>query len=184
MNELSDPLAALARDLSAAIAERERGRRIAELLGGYVGKHDDWRDYALLDEDGYTRNLLQRTDEYELLLLCWGTGQASPVHNHEGQDCWMAVLEGPITEVHFPFPDGPGPLDPGPVRTFATGQVAFIRDEIALHQVRAVPDRRAVSLHLYSRPFDECNCYCEVTGTVTRRTLAYDSVRGVPAGEA
>ena len=59
------------------------------------------------------------------------------------------------------------------------GQVAFIHDDIALHLVRsAKADRPAVSLHLYARPFDACNCYCPETGEVTRKELTNYSVRG------
>lgn len=179
MSDLSPHLTALTGDLLAAIRAEDTGRRIASLLGEYAKAHDDWRDYAFAEDEGYTRNLLELNDEYELLLLCWGSGQRSPVHNHEGQDCWMAVLDGPIEEVHFPFPKAPGPLDAGPVRTFARGEVAFIKDEIALHQVRAVDGRAAASLHLYAKPYGQCNCYCEVTGKVTRTPLTYHSVRGV-----
>jgi len=117
-------------------------------------------------------------------VLCWYTSQCSPVHNHEGQDCWMAVLEGPIEELHYEMPNGEGPLACGPVRRFETGQVAYISDDIALHLVRAGESAPAVSLHLYSKPYAECNCYCEQTGKVTRKRLSYYSVNGVLTGDS
>ncbi len=175
-------------DLAAALrlefARDPTGVGAAALLERYAALGRDWRPYTLFHPGAYTRNLVDRTADYELLLLCWDEGQQSPIHNHEGQNCWMVVLEGPIEEQHYPFPDNGasgGPLHPcGPVRTFAMGEVAFIRDEIALHVVRAPEQRRGVSLHLYARPFASCNCYCEHTGRVSRRELTYDSVRGVP----
>ncbi len=177
-------LATLTDDLMAAIRGTDRGRRIADLLSRYARAHDDWRSFAIVDATCYTRNLIEINDEFELLLLCWGDGQKSPIHNHEGQDCWMAILEGPMEEAHFAFPAGNGPLEAGPVRAFQRGDVAFIRDEIGLHQVRTVGLRPAASLHLYAKPYAECNCYCEETGRVTRVALGYRSVRGVLTAES
>jgi len=182
---LTDLRTAFRSDRGARAAEgvaRASRARIAELLSGYADECADWRDYALYGRACYTRNLIERCDEFELLLLCWDAGQRSPIHNHEGQDCWMTVLEGPIDELqfHFPVTARPGPPEQKGLSTFRRGQVAFIRDEIGLHEVRAPASARVASLHLYAKPYDVCNCYCEETGAVTRTQLAYDSIRGEP----
>jgi len=75
-----------------------RAARVTELLGAYARSHCDWREFALASEQHYTRNLVAREARFELMVLCWGRDQASPIHNHEGQDCWMAVLEGEMEE--------------------------------------------------------------------------------------
>lgn len=162
-----------------------RGCGAAALLGAYARACDDWRRFAFFDEECYTRNLIERNRAFELLVLCWDAGQASPIHNHEGQNCWAAVLEGPLQEVRYQvaLPDGPGSGEPrppveGPIQTSQSGEVSFIRDEIALHVIRATPRVPAVSLHLYARPYDTCNVYCERTGRVTRKALTFHSVGG------
>ncbi len=158
-----------------------RGRKIADLLSGYAKEHDEWRRYAMFSQEGYTRNCVFRQEEFELLLLCWGPGQESPIHNHEGQDCWMAVLDGELEEQRFHFPEAgqSGPLEPFESKTFRAGNVAFIRDEMGLHRVRpAGGAARACSLHLYATPYGECNVYCPDTGQVTRRKLVDFSERG------
>jgi cysteine dioxygenase len=157
------------------------GGRIAELLKTYSGAHDDWRPWALFDAQTYTRNLVYRDERFELLILCWGAGQVSPIHNHEGQDCWMAVLDGEVEETRYctPAEVRPGPLEPHNVRTYTVGQVEFIHDDIALHLVRSArSDADAVSLHLYAAPYDACDCYCGETGQVTRKRLRNHSERG------
>ena len=168
---------ALAREFRG---EGASGARIAELLARYAERHDDWKAFALFAEDGYTRNLVARQDDFELLVLCWGPGHESPIHNHEGQDCWMGVLEGDVEEVRYVTPERvrPGPLEPRSSRVFPKGQVAFIRDDIALHLVRGARGGRAVSLHLYAAPYDACNCYCPETGAITRTRFTNHSVRG------
>ena len=74
----------------------------------------------------------------------------------------------------------PGPIRSKGTKVFGAGQVAFIRDEMGLHLVR--PSRagpgRGVTLHLYSSPFDECNCYSPETGQVIRKKLGHYSIRG------
>jgi cysteine dioxygenase len=172
-------LDALVRSLHAEFAGAARGARVAELLGGYARAEEDWRAFAFFSAQQYTRNLVALDARLELMLLCWGPGQASPIHNHEGQDCWMAVLDGAIEEVRYPEPDGPGPLVAKGSATFAAGEVAFIRDEMGLHLVRpALSASSGVTLHLYSSPYAECNCYCPETGRVTRKKLGHHSVRG------
>ena len=179
----SVPIQSLVQSLTDEFGQPEpNGGKIAQLLRDYSASHQDWRSYALVSPRCYTRNLVELNDQYELLVLCWDTNQCSPVHNHEGQDCWMAVLEGPMEEVHYEAPTSEGPLACGPVRRFETGQVAYISDEIALHLVRAHESGPAVSLHLYAKPYGECNCYCEETGKITRKKLAYYSVHGVLTG--
>ena len=53
--------------------------------------------YLLWDRQHYTRNLIDKTALYELVAICWEVGQASSVHNHRDQNCWMAV---PIGRLH------------------------------------------------------------------------------------
>ena len=126
----SVPIQSLVQSLSDEFAQPEPNRgKIAQLLRDYAASHQDWRTYALVSPRCYTRNLVELNDRYELLVLCWDTNQCSPIHNHEAQDCWMAVLEGPIEEVHYEAPTAEGPLSRGPVRRFETGQAAYITDE-------------------------------------------------------
>jgi cysteine dioxygenase len=175
-------LDALVESLRAEFAVQPRGGRIAQSLGEYAKTHEDWRAYALFSEEHYTRNLVVRDARFELMILCWGPGQVSAIHNHEGQDCWMAVLDGAIEELRYAWPEtgGPAPLPSKGALRFAKGQVAFIRDEMGLHLVRPTADAPlgGVTLHLYSSPYDECNCYCPDTGQVTRKRLGHYSVRG------
>jgi cysteine dioxygenase len=154
---------------------------VVELLGRYAKTAADWQPFALFHDACYARNLLAREERFELLLLCWGRGQESPIHNHEGQDCWMAVMDGEIEEVRYPRPDEvrAGPLAPRGSRSFQRGEVAYIHDDIGLHVIRSAQrDAAGVSMHLYAAPYDECNVYCPETGQVTRKKLVNYSVRG------
>ena len=55
---------------------------------------DSLEPFLTWDRQHYTRNLIDKTSLYELMAICWEVGQASSVHNHRDQNCWMAVPIG------------------------------------------------------------------------------------------
>src|SRR6201987_6574870 len=57
--------------------------------------------YLTWDPQHYTRNLIDKTPLYELVAICWEIGQASSVHNHREQNCWMAVPVGRLQVENF-----------------------------------------------------------------------------------
>jgi cysteine dioxygenase len=172
------PIAVLQAALTAEFRRDPRGPKAAALLSDYARAHDDWRARAQFAPRCYTRNLVGRTEAYELLVLCWEPGVESPIHDHAGQHCWMAVLEGRIEEIHFDWPaaGGSGPLQRRGARVFEAAKVAYIDDGIALHLVRPADGRRAVSLHLYARPIATCSVFDPKSGAVLPRQLTYHSV--------
>lgn len=157
------------------------GAQVASLLREYAAAEHSWRRYAMDGEGSYSRNLIWRSKDFELLLLCWKDGQASAIHDHADQNCWMAVLEGTLEEEHFSARDGG--LKRGRVRSYEAGGVAFIRDEIALHQIRPAGGQGGVSLHLYARPIDDCLSFCPESGDSTPIKVGYTSVRGTACAQ-
>src|ERR1700730_6446847 len=68
----------------------------------------------LLSKAGaYTRTCAYRDREFEVLLLNWAAGAASPIHDHGGQRCWMLVLSGKLQVDDYVR------LDEGDVRGYA-----------------------------------------------------------------
>lgn len=174
------PLAQLVRDIRADLAADPRGPRLAERLGSYARGFADWREFALFAPNAYARNLLHKDELFELILLCWEVGQVTPIHDHQGQRCWMGVLDGRVEETLYDLPASGGrALRVRSAKQHARGAVAFITDEIALHRIAQVGDGPAVSMHLYSRPIPACRVFDPLTGAITERSLVYHSVRGV-----
>jgi len=181
------PIDDLCTALAAAIASDD-GALVGRLLADYSSSRDDWRAFTCYAADHYTRNLITRNGDFEVLLLCWGEGQESPIHDHDGEDCWMAVLDGNIEELRYASPDPSGappavlPMQVTERATFEPGQVAFIRDDIGLHLVRS-KGGPAASLHLYAKPFGTCRVFDAETGVATDRELVDDTVRGRKDGD-
>jgi len=172
-----NPIDQLAGALSSELGLDPRGKRVPDLLRQYADEYEDWRDFAHFAEDAYTRNLVVRNELFDLIVLCWGAGQETPIHAHAGQRCWMVVMEGVVEEARFQANPEGAPV-PGPVSSCKQGDLAYITDDIGLHVIRSANDQPAVSMHLYSLPFDECDIHDRETGEVSRKALGFHSKFG------
>jgi cysteine dioxygenase len=162
----------------------EGAQRVSTMMSDYIHNHEDWKDYALYHPAFYARNLVECNDHFELIVICWKDGQKSPIHNHAGSSCWMGCLEGQIEETYYHVKDEPetGPeegicpnLIKGQTEEHTKGEVAYIRDEIALHVIRPL-DGNGVSLHLYSPPIKSCLIYIPALGKTARKTVGYYTI--------
>jgi cysteine dioxygenase len=136
----------------------------------------------------YTRNLIHKCDLFEVIAICWDSGQVSRIHNHRGQNCWMSVPIGKLKVQNFrvevtdrqkqtcqmvPTDDYiMDPLNP-----------AAVNPVEPVHQVLNLPEckQRAVSLHIYSYPYDSCEVYSAEKGTYMDVPLYYTSEYGTPS---
>ena len=174
----STPVQDLLSELDRELESDPRGPGIASLMQEYSQRHDDWRRYVHFSPGTYTRNLIRASDEYELIVLCWDDNQASPIHDHGGMRCWMTVLDGNIRETLFDMPPAEGVLGaPRSSKTFSRGQVAFITDDVGLHEI-ATEGGPGISLHLYANPIPECRTFCPETGSIGIKVLTYHSIGG------
>lgn len=179
------PIDILCAQLTAEFQRDSRGAGVIDILSRYAKEEQDWHGCRYSCPDTYSRNLIHRGRDYELLLLCWGEGHESPIHDHAQQSCWMAVLEGTLEEVHFRTPgEGPEALVEGRSLRISQGQVCFIEDEIALHLIRPVEGAGGVSLHLYAKPIDECRVFDPQTGVSSQIEVGYTTLRGEPCVES
>jgi cysteine dioxygenase len=143
--------------------------------------------YLTWDRQHYTRNLIDKTDLYELLAICWDVGQCSSVHNHRDQNCWMAAPVGKLLVENFHV--GFENIETGKCHLLASNTVELtaanpcaVDPREPVHRVvnpRAA-NQRAVTLHVYSRPFDTCVVYSPEQGTCGDIRLHYNTAFGKP----
>jgi|SRR5215472_5319003 len=141
--------------------------------------------YLLFDRQHYTRNLIDRTPLYELMAICWEVGQASSVHNHRDQNCWMAVPIGRLAVQNYRtlFQDiehGKCILEPAELLEMNADQPCAVDPREPVHRVLNSQEfgQRAVSLHIYSRPFDTCVVYSPEQGTCGQIDLHFNTEYG------
>ncbi len=146
---------------------------------------DSISPFFFWSKNSYTRNLIYKDERFELMAICWERGQISRIHNHADQMCWMSVPFGKLRGQNFRV------LEINEEKQFCklveTDQfdlsdclAAKVELEEPIHQVLNLPEfeSRAVSLHIYSKPFDKCISYCRDTDTFKNVPLFYTSVEG------
>ncbi|MGC2447847.1 MAG: cysteine dioxygenase family protein, partial [Candidatus Sulfotelmatobacter sp.] len=117
---------------------------------------DSLAPYLNFDRQHYTRNLIDRTPLYELMAICWEVGQASSVHNHRDQNCWMAVPIGRLQVenfhlVHQDIAGGTCRLEPLNTVEMNIAHPCAVDPADPVHRVINPSEfnQRAVSLHVY-----------------------------------
>src|SRR5277367_1701560 len=141
--------------------------------------------YLYFSTEHYTRNLILHTPLFDLMALCWEIGQVSRIHNHTNQRCWMGVALGKMqvqnyhivrqdpathfcelisTDRYVIDSDHPAEVDSGEPIHLLVNPPAFAS--------------RAVTLHIYSHPFDECEVYDLKTKRYETVSLSYTSELG------
>jgi len=141
--------------------------------------------YFHWNADFYTRNLIYKDDRFEMMAICWEKGQVSRVHDHADQKCWMTVPIGKLKGQNFAVQE----IDEtrGYCKLIETNEfeltdclAAKVDLEEPVHQILNLAefDERAVSIHIYSKPYDRCLSYCRDTDTFKEVKLCYTSIDG------
>ena len=146
---------------------------------------DSISKYFFWSPNYYTRNLVFKNERFELMAICWEKGQVSRVHNHFDQKCWMTVPVGRLRGQNFAVAEidesrGFCRLRETDSFELADCLAAKVELEEPIHQVLNLAEynERAVSIHIYSKPFDRCLSYCRDTDTFKEVTLCYTSIDG------
>lgn len=141
--------------------------------------------YVRFDRQRYTRNLIYRTDRFELMAICWESGQQSTIHNHAGQRCWMMVPIGRLVNQNYRIvaidPAGQTcQLEASTTCLIDPEHPLTVADEEPIHRVenRFEFGERAVSLHIYSLPYQSCIGYSLETGRYGEIPLRFDTMFG------
>ncbi|KAJ2887809.1 hypothetical protein FB639_001065 [Coemansia asiatica] len=172
--------------LNAAMGNQALGddlktvRKVKQLMQAYTSQSQDWVQHAVYHEGTrYTRNLVDDGNgKYNLLILVWGENQSSPIHDHAGSHCMMKLLAGELNENLFAWPkqsseSGNSELNLKRTAALKTNSVAYMHDNIGLHRIaNASSKQKAVSLHLYSPPYQMCKSFDEKTGAAVQSSCA------------
>jgi cysteine dioxygenase len=111
---------------------------------------DALRGHIHFNDRTYQRTLIHSAESYEVLILCWRSGQRSPIHDHGHSTCGVLVLEGTATETSFSASPC-GRLVPTHSRRIEAGSSVVSRGG-DIHQVANLEATGSdlISLHVYS----------------------------------
>lgn len=162
--------------------------QVRDFLRDHPADPASLQPFLCWDGQHYTRNLIDKTALYELIAICWEPGQVSAIHNHRGQNCWMAV---PIGRLHVQnyrvlsqdLQAGRCNIEKSDLLTMDREHPCAVDPTEPVHKVFNPREwnQRAVSLHVYSHPFDSCDVYSEDQQSCGTIALSYTTVYGQPA---
>ena len=135
--------------------------------------------------DTYARRLLHRDDEigYTALVMVWGPGQATALHDHAGIWCVEAVVEGEVEVEQWELleerAEGRCRFVHRSTRRAGIGAAGALIPPLEHHVLRnPSPTANAITLHVYGGKKTSCSVFVpEVGGTFRRaqRELAYSA---------
>jgi len=119
---------------------------------------EEFEKYYTWSDKKYTRNCLARTDDFELMLICWEQDQASRIHDYGDAMAWVHPISGCLKEERYLLSNNGNGLIKISSLTLEDGEFSFV-NKTGIHQYQNNYESRAVSLHLYVKPLRERKIY-------------------------
>ena len=156
--------------------ECEEGKH-AEVVKAMNIPAQEFERFATWSQECYTRNCIERTDAYEVILLCWEPGNVTAIHSHGGERCWVYQIDGSLNEIRFDQ-DEQGELVETHQMTLEPGKLTYMEDSMGYHQILNESGSRAMTLHIYASPIDVCKAYDEEDGVFKEVYPKYTTIKG------
>jgi cysteine dioxygenase len=117
--------------------------------------------WLIFDESIYARNRIVLCTEAELLVMCWRSGQMTPIHNHRGSACAVKVISGTASEIVYERA-ACNALAPVSLARIFEGQVVSSFDD-DMHQLGNLESigNDLVTVHCYSPPLADYEIFNE-----------------------
>lgn len=171
---MSDNLASMIQDLKQSQTES-----FEEILIKYRLKTSDLEGFAYFHPNFYTRNLVYKDEQFEIILLCWNPSQKTPIHNHSDSDCWVYVVSGEIQEEIYEWNKQAETMVHSSKSVYLkSGDVNYMNDSIGVHSICNPHNHRAMSLHLYSPSISNCKYVEFDSGKFKDKKLGFYSIDG------
>ena len=144
--------------------------------------HLDKRFHAVAP-DHYARRLLYRNTDLGVsaVVMTWGPGQATAVHDHSGMWCVEGVVEGEINVTQYDLANEEGERcffdRKGEIQALK-GQAGSLIPPFEYHVLSNPTERTAITLHIYGGEMESCSVYMPDSGGAYQRhekTLTYDA---------
>ena len=109
------------------------------------------------EDNGYQRNIIKKTEHYEMVAITWRAGQDTPIHDHVGSDCAFLIVEGTSTETIYELNDEQLAVATN-VRHYAPGEVCAA-NEPDIHRISNDTGENLINLHVYTPPLSGFGIY-------------------------
>jgi 3-mercaptopropionate dioxygenase len=140
---------------------------LEDILGG--GKLSLPSSFTMPATDHYARRLLHRDPRgrYSAIVMTWGPGQGTAVHDHGGLWCVEGVVDGEIAVTQYLVQqesDGYYRVTPIGSLLAGTGSAGCLIPPTDHHVLaNARPSKASVTLHVYGGDLDDCKVFLPAT---------------------
>ena len=150
---------------------------VSNYLQNLIINDKSLKKYTFLSKKKYTRNLIHREKDFEILLICWPPNIDAPIHGHEGEKCWARVEQGTLQICNYKE------ITKDPLKLTLLNKFScdpgFLDGPADIHSVENISDSFSTSLHIYAKPYDACDIYSLDKGSIERKKLSYHSISGI-----
>ncbi|MBI1788448.1 MAG: cysteine dioxygenase family protein [Acidobacteria bacterium] len=158
--------------------------RIKHILSGFIraGRLVLPERYYQISSDHYARRLLFRNRDlgYTAVVMTWGPGQGTAVHDHAGIWCVEVVVDGEMKVTQYELLEETNGmcrfLKREPVHA-SVGSAGCLIPPFEHHVLANARDATSITLHIYGGEITRCNVYYpRADGSYERqaRALSYD----------
>ena len=132
--------------------------------------------YSHFNKKTYTRNMIYKDSNFEVLLICWSAGQMAPIHGHEGEKCWFKILSGSLEIYNYKIKT----IKPLKLKKMEkiTASSGYLDGPADIHSINNCYKEPVTTLHIYAKPYDTCDIYDLKTNQIQRLKMNYYSIDG------
>jgi len=134
----------------------------------------EFEKYYSWNRNRYARNCLVKTENFELLLICYEKGQQTPIHDYDSKQAWIHTIHGKLSEERFRVSEDGKSLEQLSSRTLGTNDYSFM-SHVGIHRYKNIYEARTVTLNLYCKPIEQWTQY-EENASSSEVKVNYDSV--------
>lgn len=142
-------------------------RDIKAVLADVINHDHEFLDPRFLKprSDRYARRLLHKdpAGRYSVLVMVWGVGQATPLHDHAGTWCVEAVYKGRIKVTSYSLESQPRPdLMKFHYETeihAGVGEAGHLIPPFEYHVLANAAETPAVTIHVYAGEMTWCHVF-------------------------
>lgn len=174
----------LSADISRADCAKSQVKCTQTILQRFIGqlKVSDF-DEVHAKQDCYARHLLYRCpkEDFSVVMMVWGPGQRTPVHDHGGHWCVEGVVKGQLEIVDYSLRE----IDAQTVELNAEktihaspGDVGNLIPPFEYHHIANFTSTPAISIHVYSSEIKTCTRFLPLENNRYQKetvSLCYDS---------
>lgn len=133
--------------------------KLSGLLASLNVTAEELASDCVFSETTYKRNILASSDWYDLILMCWRSGQATRIHDHTNSSCAFRILKGIASETCFKRAPGARGHQGfvtavGMPKFYKCGQICAAQDGDIHRITNDQSGEDLITLHIYSPPLN------------------------------